>query len=137
MRIKPESQENAGSDPSKRRGKGSGGTTRAQRASDHAAQRIWSRHAERDYFGRPIYEQDPMDGLSPAAQMRKQTGAARLDAWLVSHGFAASREKAKALIASGAVTVNGSAAKVKASTPIYEDTSVAVSPPETQDQAED
>ena len=66
MRIKPESWS---PDPEK---KGPG--TRADRASAHAAARIKARHAERDYFGRPIYKDEPKVEGTPAAIKRVRTG---------------------------------------------------------------
>ncbi len=126
MRIKQESKDSLTYGPNGTNGSDSRAKTRAQRASDHAAARIQARHAERDYFGRPIYERDPMESLSSAARMRAETGMVRLDAWLVSNGYAASREKAKALIARKLVTVNGTTNKVKPATPISDDMDVRV-----------
>jgi len=124
MRIKPESWS---PDPEQ---KGPG--TRADRASAHAAARIKARHAERDYFGRPIYKDEPKIEGTPASVKRVRTGTVRLDAWLVSNGHAPSRDKAKVLIAAGAVTVDGSA-KVKPSTPVSDAMRIEVQTVELSD----
>ena len=127
MRIKPESFEQvANGDKSAHPG------TRADRASMHAAKRIMNRHAERDFLGRPIYEvkqQMQEEQLSTAALRRMREGTERLDAVLVSRGLAPSRDKAKALISSGAVTVDGTN-KVKASTAVAPDAVIEVALPE-------
>lgn len=127
MRIKPESWS---PDPEK---KGPG--TRADRASAHAAARIKARHAERDYFGRPIFKDEPKIEGTPASIKRVKTGTVRLDAWLVSNGFAPARDKAKLLIAAGAVTVDGSA-KVKPSTPVSDAMCIEVQAVELGDGAD-
>lgn len=119
MRIKEESLSTQGAN-------GKGHASRANRASDHAAARQKARHAERDYFGRIIEEPDPHRGLSEGAIMRSQMGAVRLDAWLVNHGFAPSRDKAKDLISSGRVFVDGTTQRVKPSMPIMDDMSVDI-----------
>lgn len=107
-------------------------TTRGERARAKAAARIEARHVERDYLGRPMRtpSEAAAQTLSPAAAKRAQTGAARLDAWLVAQGHAATRDKAKALIAAGRVTVDGKTAKVKPSTPVSEANRVEVLPEE-------
>lgn len=99
----------------------SGKTTRAARAAAKAAARIKARHVERDYFGRPL---EPIGPAPDPADAPGRQGV-RLDAWLVANGLSPSREKAKELIASGAVSVNGSA-KVKPSTPVTEGAQVVV-----------
>lgn len=118
MRIKPESWS---PDPEK---KGPG--TRADRASAHAAARIKARHAERDYFGRPIYKDEPKIEGTPASIKRERTGTVRLDAWLVTNGLAPSRDKAKALIAQGIVWVDGSNKKAKPSLPVSDTMNIEV-----------
>lgn len=123
MRIKPPPEPTPGKKKSKH-------STRADRASAHAAARIEARHAERDYFGRPI--RPIAEGYSsilgtsaPASSPSKldRMGATRLDAWLVANGLVVSRDKAKAAIGAGEVWVDGSN-KVKASTPVVESTKV-------------
>lgn len=118
MRIKPQTESDEQSDGRKH-------TTRGSRSAEHAATRLKNRHVERDFFGRPIEEPDPMAGVTQGMLMRARTGAKRLDAWLVEHGHAASRERAKLLIAGGSVRVDGSA-KVKPSTPVLPDSVVQV-----------
>lgn len=118
MRIKPQQPEDEQGGRRKH-------TTRAERASEHAAARIKARHVERDYFGRPVQAPSPQASLTEGARMRARTGARRLDAWLVEQGHASSRDRAKLLIADGAVRVDGSA-KVKPSTPVLPDSTVLV-----------
>ena len=77
------------------------------------------------YFGRPIRPAAPEEGLTTAAVKRVREGTVRLDAWLVAHGFADSRAKAKALIDGGRVSVKG-VTKVKASTAVAEDACIEV-----------
>lgn len=120
MRIKPP--------PEQTPGKKAKHTTRAERASANAAARIENRHLERDYFGRIIRPADPEEGLTEAAVKRVKEGTVRLDAWLVSHGFAESRAKAKALVDAGLVRVPG-VTKVKASTAVAEDAAIEVLEP--------
>ena len=123
MRIKPESWS---PDPEK---KGPG--TRADRASAHAAARIKARHAERDYFGRPIYKDEPKVEGTPAAIKRVRTGTVRLDAWLVANGYAPSRDKAKVVIAEGRVWVDGkNGGKVKPSLAVSDANVIEVKPAE-------
>ena len=131
MRIKPSSR---AADPAAERG---GRSTRADRASDHAAARQRNRHAERDYFGRVIEERDPYEGMTEGAVMRAQTGMVRLDAWLGAHGMTTSRERAKALVSSGAVLVNGTTRRVKPSTPIGDAAVVEVRAPQADQDAAD
>lgn len=89
--------------------------TRADRANEHAVMRQKNRHAERDYFGRVVPEPGSLrPDLTPAAAKRAAEGTVRLDAYLAGRGLAPSRDKAKLLIESGRVRVNGSA-RVKAS----------------------
>lgn len=120
MRIKPESEALIGA-------KKGGKTTRAERASAHAAARIKARHVERDYFGRPVVDpkEQKIRDLSPAAVKREKTGTVRLDAWLVANGLSVSRDKAKVLISSGSVYVDGSN-DVKPSLPVSDDMDIRV-----------
>lgn len=120
MRIKPAAEPSPG--------KKAKHTTRAERASANAATRLENRHVERDYFGRPIRPADPDEGRTPAAIKRVREGTVRLDAWLVSHGFADSRAKAKTLVDEGRVRVPG-VSKVKASTAVAEDAAIEVLEP--------
>ena len=119
MRIKPPSE----TTPTP--GKKAKPTTRAERSAANAATRLENRHLERDYFGRPIRPAAPEEGLTTAAVKRVREGTVRLDAWLVAHGFADSRAKAKALIDGGRVSVRG-VTKVKASTAVAEDACIEV-----------
>ena len=119
MRIRPEELTET-SDSKK------GPGTRGERARSAAVARIKARHAERDYFGRPIFDDEPIVEVSPAAAKRAAEGTVRLDAWLVAHGAAPSRDKAKALINEGRVLVNGSRKKAKPSLAVSNDTAIEV-----------
>jgi autotransporter translocation and assembly factor TamB len=99
---------------------GTDATTRGGRARANAVARLEARHVERDYLGRPLYAKDVDETaqLTPAAAKRAADGTSRLDARLVADGLAPSRDKAKALIAAGSVLVDGTSARLKASTPV-------------------
>ena len=108
--------------------------TRAKRAAEHAYTRRKARHVERDYFGRPLEDIAPP---KPVAQvMAKKPAGPRLDAWLVTQGLAPSRDKAKALICAGLVSINGSY-KVKPATPVEPDDRVEVQPAPDEPSARD
>ena len=96
--------------------------TRGQRARANAVARLKARHAERDFMGRAIGIDDVREEAPTVSQAK---GGTRLDAWLVAHGYAASRDKAKALIDAGCVRVKH-VTKVKGSTVIVDDARVEV-----------
>lgn len=100
-----------------------GPRTRGERSHANAVKRLKARHAERDAIGRPIIDGKEAKDVLPTVSQAK--GGVRLDAWLVAHGHAASREKAKALIESGAVRVSN-VSKPKGSTVVLERTRVEV-----------
>ncbi len=102
-----------------------GGNTRAKRARAHAIARIKARHVERDYFGRPIPDPNDAGATVGATKAAAEKGATRLDAWLVANGHAVSRDRAKDLIASGAVSVSN-VTKLKASTLVFPHSVVTV-----------
>lgn len=101
------------------------GATRGARARTHAVDRLKSRHVERDYFGRPIVASEERDAAAATLTVAAVKGGVRLDVFLVSHGCAPGRDKAKALIESGSVKVSG-VQKVKPSTVVSERTVVEV-----------
>ena len=99
--------------------------TRGARARTHAVDRLKSRKLERDYFGRPVVPAEDRDAAAATLTVAAVKGGVRLDAYLVSHGFAPGRDKAKVLIDSGAVKVSG-VQKVKPSTVVSAGTVVEV-----------